>query len=311
MNDYYLLILLVFFSCSTENKTIFGGKILNPTSDNIILYKSEVQLNESVIDENGNFKIILDSIKAGLYSFFHEPEFQYLILDKNDSLIVRLNTLDFDESLVYSGVGSAKNNFLMDIFLRNEQHNDILNLNLNNTLIKFKKLSDSLNNSQSLLYSKFLSDNEVSRTTNKIIQSAILYPYLAKFHSFIIRNNINNIDQSILFKNYEDFISFNEDYLAYFKPYIDFLYLHIYNEVKNSYSYDSMLDFNLIRLKQTDKLIQSHIIKSRVLRFHAIGYLLQREKDSLNKLFLDRFMKVSKNKLLNMEINSLYLELKN
>ena len=199
----------------------------------------------------------------------------------------------------------------MDIFLRNEQHNDILNLNLNNTLIKFKKLSDSLNNSQSLLYSKFLSDNEVSRITNKIIQSAILYPYLAKFHSFIIRNNINNIDQSILFKNYEDFISFNEDYLAYFKPYIDFLYLHIYNEVKNSYSYDSMLDFNLIRLKQTDKLIQSHIIKSRVLRFHAIGYLLQREKDSLNKLFLDRFMKVSKNKLLNMEINSLYLELKN
>ena len=64
-------------------------------------------------------------------------------------------------------------------------------------------------------------------------------------------------------------------------------------------------------MKQTDKLIQSHIIKSRVLRFHAIGYLLQREKDSLNKLFLDRFMKVSKNKLLNMEINSLYLELKN
>ena len=53
MNDYYLFILLVFFSCSTENKTIFGGKILNPTSDNIILYKSEVQLNESVIDENG------------------------------------------------------------------------------------------------------------------------------------------------------------------------------------------------------------------------------------------------------------------
>ena len=46
-----------------------------------------------------------------------------LLLEANDSIMFRLNTADFDESLVYSGSGAKKNNFLIKTFLENEIDN--------------------------------------------------------------------------------------------------------------------------------------------------------------------------------------------
>lgn len=34
--------------------------------------------------------------------------------------MLRLNTIDFDESLVFTGLGSKKNNYLIKTFLENE-----------------------------------------------------------------------------------------------------------------------------------------------------------------------------------------------
>ena len=98
-----LLILLLFFSCKSDNTTVFSGKILNNTSDSISIYKDNNMIYESVIDADGLFNITIDTISSGLYTFYHEPEFQYIIIDENDNLQIRLNTLDFDESLVYTG----------------------------------------------------------------------------------------------------------------------------------------------------------------------------------------------------------------
>ena len=109
--------LFLIISCSNDEKTFLAGKILNKTSNHISVYKGNKLINKTNIDSVGVFNIFLDSIDSGLYNFYHEPEFQYLIIDKNDQLQIRLNTLDFDESLVYTGPGSSKNNFLMDVFL--------------------------------------------------------------------------------------------------------------------------------------------------------------------------------------------------
>ena len=38
--------------------------------------------------------------------------------------MLRLNTFDFDESLVYTGKGAKENNFLMDIYLLNEEEDE-------------------------------------------------------------------------------------------------------------------------------------------------------------------------------------------
>ena len=305
------LLLFLISSCSNDEKTFLAGKILNKTSNHISVYKGNKLINKTNIDSVGVFNIILDSIDSGLYNFYHEPEFQYLIIDKNDQLQIRLNTLDFDESLVYTGPGSSKNNFLMDVFLRNELDELNINSKFDLDLNNFKQLVDSLYQRQLFFFNDFIKTNKISISSNEIIKSAILYPYISKFHSYVIRNNINMTDQGLLFKEFNRDISFNIDALGYFKPYIDFLYLDIYNNVKNENNYKNTLDFNIKRLLVTDKIVKSDLVKSRVLRFHAIGFLLQRENDSINNKFLESFFRISKNKLINKEISKLYIDLKN
>ena len=305
-----LLILLLFFSCKSDNTTVFSGKILNNTSDSISIYKDNNMIYESVIDVDGLFNITIDTITSGLYTFYHEPEFQYIIIDENDNLQIRLNTLDFDESLVYTGKGSSKNNFLMDVFLRSENDELEINSKLDLAFDTFKNLVDSLYNKQMNSFKLFKENNILSNSSKEIINTAILYPYISKFHSYIIRNNIEEEIQKDLFINYQNEISYDLDALAYFKPYIDFLYLHIYNNVKIKKDYENSLDFNIQRLLYTDKIIKSKLVKSRVLRFHAFGFILQRQDDVKNKTFLKAFFEISKDKKVNEEINNLYNELK-
>ena len=304
------LLFFLFISCNNEKKTFFGGKILNKTSDFISIYRNNVMIAESNIDSVGVFNMSLDTIKSGLYSFYHEPEFQYIIIDNNDNLQIRLNTLDFDESLVYTGIGSSKNNFLMDVFLRSENDEIYINSKLDLDYKNFKNLVDSLYQKQAFYFNDFITYNKLSNTSKTIIKTATLYPYISKFHSYVIRNNSSLNDKNSLLLEYEDDISFETDALAYFKPYIDFLYLDIYNYVKNTKDYSSTLDFNIQRLLYTDKILKSNLIKSRVLRFHAIGFLLQREDDLKNKKFLKSFFEISNNQDVNNEINSLYKSLK-
>ena len=305
-----LLILLLFFSCKSDNTTVFSGKILNNTSDSISIYKDNNMIYESVVDVDGLFNITIDTITSGLYTFYHEPEFQYIIIDENDNLQIRLNTLDFDESLVYTGKGSSKNNFLMDVFLRSENDELEINSKLDLAFDTFKNLVDSLYNKQMNSFKLFKENNIISNSSKEIINTAILYPYISKFHSYIIRNNIEEEIQKDLFINYQNEISYDLDALAYFKPYIDFLYLHIYNNVKIKKDFENSLDFNIQRLSYTDKIIKSKLVKSRVLRFHAFGFILQRQDDLKNKTFLKAFFEISKDKKVNEEINNLYNELK-
>ena len=51
------------------------------------------------------------------------PSFNICILQEGDSILIRLNTKEFDESLVFSGQGSEINNFLIEMFLAHEEEN--------------------------------------------------------------------------------------------------------------------------------------------------------------------------------------------
>jgi hypothetical protein len=55
-----------------------------------------------------------------MYTFKNDPEYQYVYFEKNDSIMVRLNAKDFDNSIVFCGRGDQKNNFLMELYLKNE-----------------------------------------------------------------------------------------------------------------------------------------------------------------------------------------------
>ena len=125
------LFLFILAGCNESEKSspnvFFSGEIVNPTSKHVVLYKGDVVIDSSALDENKMFSFELDSIEDGLYHFNHAPEYQYVYLEKGDSLLIRLNTVDFDESLVFSGTGEEVNNFMMEIYLANEGEKSLIN----------------------------------------------------------------------------------------------------------------------------------------------------------------------------------------
>ena len=220
--------LLILSSCKNDNKqTFFNGKILNKSSEKIILSLDENPLYNSLISESGNFSITIDSLESGLYNFFLQPEFQYVILEEGDSIYIRLNSLDFDESLVFMGKGSAKNNFLIDVFLKNEEHNDILNSYYNASFDDFLIKVDSLFNNQKELFKEFKQNNRLSYLSENLILDAIKYPLLEKIQSYIVSNNLDLKRLKIDYSKYE--IDFNNNSISSYKPYIDFIYLYSFN----------------------------------------------------------------------------------
>ena len=120
MRYNYLIIcfLVLIYGCDEKKNqsesTYFAGEIVNPTAPHVVLYKGQEPLDTAYLDSDNRFAFTLDKLKDGLYNFNHHPEFQYVFLQKGDSMQIRLNTVAFDESLVFSGNGEQINNFLIE-----------------------------------------------------------------------------------------------------------------------------------------------------------------------------------------------------
>ena len=99
----------------------FGGEVVNPKSNYVLLLKDDEIIDTLFLNEKNQFFKKFDSLAPGMYTFKHDPEYQSVYFDKNDSLMVRINSVDFDESIVYCGRGDEKNNFLMELFLKNQE----------------------------------------------------------------------------------------------------------------------------------------------------------------------------------------------
>ena len=305
MRILIVLFIFLFISCKNDNKTIFfGGKILNKSADKIILNKDDDIINESSIDENGFFQMKLDSINSGLYNFFLQPEFQYIILEKNDSIYIRLNSLDFDESLVFMGNGASKNNFLMDVFLNFEKNEEMLNTSFNESFENYIKELDSVLSVQENKFIEFKSKVKISEFAEKMINNAILYPYMEKLQSFILRRNINEELWDNIRNDFK--INFNDNDLTFFKPYIDFIYLYTFNITRIKNKEIDKIDFQIERLSTINELISNNEIKSKLFRFLAFEVLLKNKSIYEKSKFIDEFLKISDFKNINNEVDELY-----
>ena len=125
MRSIYITIIvtLMLFSCKKDNKEVaanyayFGGEIINPYNNYIVLSKGDVVIDTIQLNAKNRFLYKIENLDPGLYTYHHGGEIQMVLLEPQDSLLLRLNTLEFDESLVYSGFGDKKNNYLIEEFL--------------------------------------------------------------------------------------------------------------------------------------------------------------------------------------------------
>ena len=296
-----------------KKNTYLVGKILKKTNDKISLLKDEKIINETSIHEDGSFNLKLDSINNGLYNFKHLPEFQYIILESGDSLVLRLNALDFDESLVFSGIGSSKNNYLIDIFLNHEKEERFLNSNLKKNPIVFRNIIDSLLKNKINRFNSFQKTNKLNMVSELILEYAIKLPLYSKIEAYLSiykhTNQINIINNT--FYEYRDEIDLNIEELSNFKPYLDYIILRTINESGIDYNSYSNLDlqFNLDRIKFIDLTITNPIVKSKILRYIAFEYLLKENILIDIDTFLNVFLEISEDKKINREIEQLYFNI--
>ena len=116
----FILSATLLFSCNSEKErsgdTYFGGEIVNPKTKHIVILKDGAVIDSILINEDNTFFYKFKDPVSGIYTFKHN-EFQMFYLQPGDSLMLRVNTMGFDESLHYSGIGAKDNNFLMKLFL--------------------------------------------------------------------------------------------------------------------------------------------------------------------------------------------------
>ena len=307
--------ILLFISCQLFNnkKTYLVGKILKKTNDKISLLKDEKIINETLISDDGSFNLKLDSINNGLYNFKHLPEFQYIILESGDSLVLRLNALDFDESLVFSGIGSPKNNYLIDIFLNHEKEESFLNSKLKKNSLIFKNTIDSLLSYKINRFNNFQKTNKLNTISKLILEYAIKLPLYSKIEAYLSINKQTNLLNTInnTFYEYRDEIDLNIEELSNFKPYLDYIILRTINESGIDYNSYSNLDlqFNLDRIKFIDLTISNQIVKSKILRYIAFEYLLKENILIDIDTFLNVFLEISEDNKINAEIEQLYFNI--
>jgi len=196
------LIFILVLSCKDKEEnavqtTWIGGQIVNPTLDYIIFSRGKDILDTVKLDSNNFFLYKTDKISPGLYNLKHS-ESQVFYIEPGDSLLMHINTRDFDESLAYSGRGGEQNNLLMYLYLRNESENNNLTKWYTLPSEEFTRKIDSLKQIKLQEYNDFIEKNEVSENFKNAALANITYDYFIKKEKYAAanRNNVEKFDKN-------------------------------------------------------------------------------------------------------------------
>ncbi|MGI9548237.1 MAG: transaldolase [Flavobacteriaceae bacterium] len=325
-----LLLILLIFSCATSEKkstTVhFAGEIVNPTSEYVVLYKGDTALDSVPLDGNNRFLMQLDSVEEGLYNFYHYPEFQYVYLENGDSLQIRLNTLYFDESLVFSGEGEEVNNFLVEMFLAHEKEEELVYDLYKLEPEDFCGRIDSLGKAKTAQLEEIHEETPLSEKAYEIAKAGIDYntyiykePYPYYHKKKMGEQSMHDLPDD--FYAYHQKVNFENPDFTYLRPYYKFMKYHLGNLSYINCKRDCMtpdnkmvknqLHFNRHQLSLIDSLVKQKVLRDNLFRHVAFEYLLKHDSEENKELFIKEFHTLSGNNRHIDEIDRLYGDIKN
>ena len=308
-----LLLICIFFiafiSCSksvNDTSIYFGGSIINPKTNNVILYSLDKVIDTFYIDSKNKFISKLDSIKEGLYSFAHGDETQFLYLKSNDSLTLSLNTWNFDESLVFSGTGAERNNMLIDCFLQYEKDKKLFYKYNSLKASSFKTKVDSLITIKIKTYKEYTSNYpEDTEKFKDILKTALTYPVYTRIERYpsahAKRMKLNDFPEiSDDFYSYRNELKIDKNELMYYSPYsmyvTSFLYNSTYSLGHKPMQNNFTSNFTVDLLKTIDVKIQSKVLKNAFLKQTLISHFYKKSTCDINNKEFDTFLSLSSNK---------------
>lgn len=305
---FQIILISFLISCDSANKNIdtyFGGRIINPKSNKVVLFTMEKVIDTFFLDAKNKFIGKIENANEGLYYFVHGNENQYVYIEPEDSLMLRLNTWDFDESLVFAGKGAERNNILIDCFLENENDKKLFyNYNKLNS-VDFKIKVDSLLIVKMNTYDDYvLNHPNETNGYKEILKTALTYPIYSRIERYPYINanysnngNLPNLGSS--FYNYRKEITINKDSLMYYPPYTRYVRNYLYNEtyalghppMKSKYSSKFTVDL----LKTINKKISLEKTRNAILRQTIIKHFYDKSSCNINKDAFDTFFELSTN----------------
>ena len=286
-----LFLVVAFISCESKkenNSTYFGGKIMNPKSNNVILFENEVAVDTFYLDQNNTFLGEIKSLKENLYYFIHGNEHQYVYLQPKDSLLIRINTWNFDETLSFSGKGAERNNLLIDCFLDAENDNKLFYPFYDLSPSDFISKVDSLEEIKLERFKEYVSNHpNASKKFNDILKIALTFPLYTKVEDYSMAHSAkindgkhNEIDNN--FYKHRESIKLDKDSIMYFYAYRDFVVSNLYNKV-NSAGHDiASNEFTVGLLKTIATDIKNENSRNAMLRQTVITHFYRKSSCNVN-----------------------------
>lgn len=311
------LLLFILSSCKQEFSSnnfvaYFGGEVINPSNRFVLFCKNNEVIDTIALNKDNTFFKKFDSLTPGLYTFKHEPEYQYVYFDKNDSLMVQINSKDFDESINFCGRGDEKNNFLMEMYLRNEKDKNNMFEVFDYGFSKFNTTNDSIYKKNQTFYTSKKEEIKWNEDFDVYAKATVDFPHYTKKEIYPIiheKRTGEDIFEKIPkdYYNYRKNIDYSNETLTDFSPFVSYLN-HMLNNVAaikyhNHFTeVDLALKTNINKMKIADTLIKNEKVKNMVLNNIAILYLIEDQNMMNNNLFLDTYHKFSTDKSQKNEI---------
>lgn len=324
-----ILISASLFSCKSNDyscgKAFFGGEIINPNSEYVVFHDDlSSNVDTLYLDENNRFSHTVETLTPGLYSFVHGGEYQIAILEPNDSIMIRLNTLDFDESLVFTGRGSKKNNFLISQYVALDNQEKHIYHNFHLSPQDFKRNLDSLKSFKKKKLNAFIEKHPSSELFTKIANASIDFNYnsyleIYPFRHYKKQQLHNYTDIPVDFYDYRNTLDYNDELFSDYYPFYNFLVPHFDNLALEGFfkkSNDTLFEknailYNLEKLELIDQKVQNEIIRNDLLKYCTKKYLSDANTMEDCETMYNSFLGKSSDKKDLQHISSLFTTLKN
>jgi len=309
-------ILFFFNSCSNNDPNVFfiGGEIINPSSSSVNVYRNNIKIDSIELDEENKFFKQINNVNSGIYRIEHLPEYQNILVDKGDSIWIRANAEDFNESLSFTGKGSSKNNFLIDIsnYLNNED--DYLSNMYSQNSIRFRGIIDSLFKEKENIWKDFITSGDQSKLTEKVTKSSIVYSYANRLERYALLRGSNwSSSDSKEYFSYRGDLNLNDRDLILFEPYITYLMNYFNKSVLDSsqvyFNQKSKTDFSIKKLVLIDTEINNQDLKNILSRATAIEELLNFKNHSFHETFIGYYSYINSSQTYYDEIIRLHKDI--
>lgn len=302
------LFFILFFGCVNTNSTqepyaYFGGEIINPNNDYITLRASTQEIPDTIFfNADNRFHHKVENLKSGIYFFMHGGDYQMIYLEPQDSIMLRLNTFDFDESLVFTGNGAKRNNWLMQSFLENEKKARKLSEFSKMEPEAFHDFMEAERVLEHIKLNNFLANNLESESFINLANAQIDYGHfqIKEIYPFGYFGNNKIVQVKELpekFYEYRSEVDFNAEQLSEVYAYNRFLFMYFDNiaveeyykhrECHNPFDRQSLLH-HLSKLKLIDSIVDNPKIKNNLFKYITRNFINNsNNQEEINTLITD------------------------